>query len=109
MYNTGAQVLGVLAARAAGQPFNEVLKTRIFEPLGISDTGFCRRTSPASDGLPAARAGWWSDEPGGKWSRPPVFGDGAAGLVSTVDDLLAFAQMLLAAGCRSCQPTLSKR
>ncbi|HEY6423248.1 MAG TPA: AAA family ATPase, partial [Pseudonocardiaceae bacterium] len=32
------------------------------------------------------------------WSRPPAFADGAAGLVSTVDDLLAFARMLLADG-----------
>ena len=40
MYNTGAQVLGVLVARAAGQPFSEVLATRIFEPLGMRDTGF---------------------------------------------------------------------
>ena len=38
------------------------------------------------------------DEPDGVWSRPPAFGDGAAGLVSTADDLLAFARMLLRGG-----------
>jgi CubicO group peptidase (beta-lactamase class C family) len=38
------------------------------------------------------------DAPDGKWSRPPAFADGAAGLVSTVDDLLAFARMFLAGG-----------
>ena len=38
------------------------------------------------------------DEPDGQWSRPPAFGDGAAGLVSTADDLLAFSRMLLAGG-----------
>jgi len=100
MYNTGAQVLGVLAARAAGQPFSEVLKTRIFEPLGMRDTGFWAADThrlatayqPAPGGLVVL------DEPDGKWSRPPVFGDGAAGLVSTADDLLAFARMLLAGG-----------
>jgi len=100
MYNTGAQVLGVLVARAAGQPFSEVLKTRIFDPLGMSDTGFWTADThrlataymPAPDGLVVI------DEPGGKWSRPPVFGDGAAGLVSTADDLLAFARMLLRGG-----------
>ena len=32
------------------------------------------------------------DEPGGKWSKPPSFCDGAAGLVSTADYLLAFAR-----------------
>ena len=100
MYNTGAQVLGVLAARAAGQPFSEVLKTRIFEPLGMPDTGFwtadTHRLATAYQPTPDGLAVW--DEPGGKWSRPPQFGDGAAGLVSTADDLLAFARMLLRGG-----------
>jgi CubicO group peptidase (beta-lactamase class C family) len=38
------------------------------------------------------------DEPDGAWSHPPAFGDGAAGLVSTAGDLLAFARMLLRGG-----------
>jgi CubicO group peptidase (beta-lactamase class C family) len=100
MYNTGAQVLGVLAARAAGQPFSEVLATRIFGPLGMRDTGFWTAQTerlatayqPTPDGLVVL------DEPGGKWSRQPAFGDGGAGLVSTADDLLAFARMLLRGG-----------
>jgi len=100
MYNTGAQVLGVLVARATGQPFSEVLKTRIFEPLGMPDTGFWTADThrvataykPTPDGLVVL------DAPDGKWSRPPQFGDGAAGLVSTADDLLAFARMLLRGG-----------
>ncbi|HEY6279482.1 MAG TPA: serine hydrolase domain-containing protein [Streptosporangiaceae bacterium] len=100
LYNTGAQVLGVLLARAAGQPFAEVLRTRIFEPLGMSDTAFWTADTgrlatayqPTPDGL-AVR-----DEPDGAWSRPPAFGDGGAGLLSTVDDLLAFARMLLNGG-----------
>ena len=40
LYNTGASVLGVLLARATGLPFAEVLRTRLFEPLGMRDTGF---------------------------------------------------------------------
>jgi CubicO group peptidase (beta-lactamase class C family) len=100
MYNTGAQVLGVLVARAAGQPFSDVLATRIFGPLGMRDTGFWTADTqrlatayqPAPDGLAVL------DEPGGSWSRPPVFDNGAAGLVSTADDLLAFARMLLRGG-----------
>ena len=39
-YNTGASVLGVLLERAAGQPFADVLRTRLFEPLGMPDTAF---------------------------------------------------------------------
>jgi CubicO group peptidase (beta-lactamase class C family) len=100
MYNTGAQVLGVLVARAAGQPFSEVLATRIFAPLGMRDTGFwaadTQRLATAYQPTPGGLV--VLDEPGGKWSRPPEFGDGAAGLVSTADDLLAFARMLLRGG-----------
>jgi CubicO group peptidase (beta-lactamase class C family) len=100
MYNTGAQVLGVLVARAAGQPFGEVLATRIFEPLGMRDTGFwtadTRRLATAYQPTQAGLI--VLDEPGGKWNRPPEFADGAAGLVSTADDLLAFARMLLRGG-----------
>ena len=40
MYNTGSDVLGVLIARASGQPLETFLRERIFEPLGMQDTGF---------------------------------------------------------------------
>ena len=40
MYNTGSDLLGVLIARASGQPFEDFLRERIFEPLGMKDTGF---------------------------------------------------------------------
>jgi CubicO group peptidase (beta-lactamase class C family) len=100
LYNTGASVLGVLLARATGQPFAEVLRTRVFEPLGMRDSGFWTthtdRLASAYRPTPDGLITW--DEPEGAWSRPPAFGDGGAGLVSTVDDLLAFARMLLAGG-----------
>ena len=100
LYNTGAHVLSVLCARAAGTSYDEVLRTRIFEPLGMRDTGFwtdnagrlATAYAPTADGLVV-----W-DPPDGQWSRPPAFHDGAAGLVSTADDLLAFARMLLRGG-----------
>jgi CubicO group peptidase (beta-lactamase class C family) len=100
LYNTGASVLGVMVARATGQPFGEVLRKRLFEPLGMRDTAFW--TSEV-DRLPTAylttEGGLqvW-DKPDGRWSRPPAFGDGAGGLVSSADDLLAFARMLLRGG-----------
>jgi CubicO group peptidase (beta-lactamase class C family) len=100
LYNTGASVLGVLLARAAGQPVAEVLKTRVFDPLGMRDTAFwtehTERLATAYRPTPEGLVVW--DEPQGSWSRPPAFGDGAAGLISTVDDLLAFARMLLHGG-----------
>ncbi len=40
MYNTGSDVLSVLLARASGQPLETFLRERIFEPLGMKDTGF---------------------------------------------------------------------
>jgi CubicO group peptidase (beta-lactamase class C family) len=100
LYNTGALVLGALAAHATGQPFAEVLRTRVFEPLGMRDTAFFaadpRRLATCYQAGPDGLAVW--DPPDGAWSQPPAFGDGAAGLVSTVDDLLAFARMLLRGG-----------
>jgi CubicO group peptidase (beta-lactamase class C family) len=105
LYNTGSQVLGVLVARAAGMPFPEVLRSRIFGPLAMRDTGFVaedlRRFATAYLPTPDGLVVW--DEPAGAWSTPPAFPDGGAGLVSTVDDLLAFARMLLAGG----EPVLS--
>ena len=100
MYNTGACVLGVLLSRAAGQSFGEVLRTRIFEPLGMAATGFWTshhdRLAEAYRATPAGLA--VVDAPDGAWGRAPAFEDGAAGLVSTVDDLYAFARMLLGGG-----------
>ena len=100
MYNTGASVLGVLLARATGQPFAEVLRTRLFEPLGMRDTAFWTsetdRLATAYGGKPEGLVVW--DRPDGQWSRPPAFGDGAAGLICTADDLLAFSRMLLGGG-----------
>ena len=100
MYNTGASVLGVLLARATGQPFGDVLRTRLFEPLGMRDTALWTsevdRLATAYRATPDGLVVW--DEPDGQWSRPPAFGDGAAGIVSTAEDLFAFSRMLLAGG-----------
>jgi CubicO group peptidase (beta-lactamase class C family) len=100
LYNTGASVLGVLNARAAGAPFGDVVRSRILQPLGMADTGFFTTHTerlatayrPTPEGLVVL------DTPDGTWSHPPMFDDGAAGLVSTADDLLAFARMLLGGG-----------
>jgi CubicO group peptidase (beta-lactamase class C family) len=100
MYNTGASVLGILVARATGTPFFQVLRSRILDPLGMGDTALWTpeqsRLATAYVATPEGLRIW--DAPDGQWSRPPAFGDGAAGLVSTVDDLLALARMFLAQG-----------
>lgn len=104
-YNTGASVLGVLLARAAKMPFAEVLRTRIFDPLAMTDTALWTSETGrlATSYVPTADGLKLRDAPDGAWSRPPAFGDGASGLVSSVDDLLAFSRMLLGRG----EPVLS--
>jgi CubicO group peptidase (beta-lactamase class C family) len=105
MYNTGSDVLGVLIARASGRPFDAFLAERIFQPLGMNDTGF---SIPASK-LDRFTASYMVNEQTGnldlydgiddsQWGRPPAFPSGAAGLVSTIDDYFAFGQMMLNRG-----------
>jgi CubicO group peptidase (beta-lactamase class C family) len=105
LYNTGSYVLGVLIARATGQPLEIFLRERIFEPLGMKDTAF----SVPPQKLNRLATSYWADMRTGAlalhdgvkdsaWSRPPAFPDGGAGLISTVDDYRAFAQMLLLQG-----------
>jgi CubicO group peptidase (beta-lactamase class C family) len=100
LYSAGSQVLGVLAARAAGAPFEDVMRERVLAPLGMDDTAFyaddTRRLATAYE----RRDGELevSDPPDGQWSRPPRFPDGAGGLVSTAEDLLRFGRMLLLPG-----------
>jgi CubicO group peptidase (beta-lactamase class C family) len=113
-YNTGATVAGILIERVAGAPLDEVLAKRVLEPLGMTDTAFhvpaAKRdrftTMYAPDeaaevfgGGPAAGHGLTLiDQPDGWYSAPPALADGASGLVSTLDDLGAFAAMLAADG-----------
>src|SRR5262245_23403875 len=40
LYHVGADVLGVLVGRAAGKPYDEVVRERVLDPLGMRDTGF---------------------------------------------------------------------
>lgn len=102
LYNTGYDVLGVLVARAAAQPLDVFLRERIFDPLGMVDTGFW---TPHVDRLvtgygmdPASGRRDVYDAPDGQWSTPPAFPSGAGGLVSTADDVRAFGRMLLSGG-----------
>lgn len=103
LYQTSGDLLGVLLARVCGTDLAGVLRERVFAPLGMRDTGFgvpeasmhrfVPQLAPAPDG------GFTVFDPvDGAWSTPPAFPSGAAGLVSTVDDLLAFARALRAGG-----------
>jgi CubicO group peptidase (beta-lactamase class C family) len=112
LYNTCSDIQGVLIDRASDRPLPEFLAERLFEPLGMTDTGFevpaaklsrlvsCYQPEPGG-GIRLA------DEPAGQWSTPPAFPSGAGGLVSTADDWHAFARMLLAQGSADGRQVLS--
>src|SRR5215470_61440 len=115
MYHTGSDVLGVLIARASGQPFETFLRERLFEPLLMKDTGF---SVPAAHLDRIATSYWTNPATGafelydpaeaGQWSRPPAFPSGGGGLVSTVDDYLAFGRMMLNRGKYGNERVLSR-
>ena len=104
-YNVGSLVLGVLVARVADQSLEEFFRGRLFDPLGMHETGFWL---PAE--LTRRLPSYYMTDPGTgqlelrpvsgpeEWSRPPAFPSGAGGLVSTADDFLAFARLLLNQG-----------
>ncbi|MGI8909733.1 MAG: serine hydrolase domain-containing protein [Rubrobacteraceae bacterium] len=105
MYDTGSDILGVLISRATGQPLETFLRERIFEPLGMKDTGF----SVPAEKLDRLASCYQADSTTGtldlydgaddsRWSRPPAFPSGGGGLASTVDDYLAFCRMMLNKG-----------
>jgi CubicO group peptidase (beta-lactamase class C family) len=115
-YNASALVLGVLVARAAGAPLGEVLRSRLFEPLGMVDTGF----STTPEHVARIPSYYLTDFATGElrlqslsvpeeWATPPVFPSGAAGLLSTADDFLAFARLLRNHGTHRGEQLLSAK
>ncbi|HVW45014.1 MAG TPA: serine hydrolase domain-containing protein [Amycolatopsis sp.] len=100
LYHTGADILGVLIARATGKPLEALLRERLFDPLGMKDTHFS---------VPAEKLGRlvtsymspdqvFDEAEGGQWSKPAPFDSAGGGLVSTVDDYAAFAHLMLNGG-----------
>jgi CubicO group peptidase (beta-lactamase class C family) len=100
-YCTSSLILGVLIARAAGQPAEACYQENIFGPLGMTDTGFRVPAAQLGRLVPCFQHGGDGlEEVGdqGAWSRPRAFTDCGAGLVSTAADYLTFGRMLLAGG-----------
>jgi len=115
MYHTASDVLGVLIARASGQPLETFLRERLFEPLGMKDAGFSvpatrldrLATSYQVDPKTGALE-LYDAAKGGEWSRPPAFPSAGGGLVCTIDDYLAFGQMMLNNGKHGGERILSR-
>jgi CubicO group peptidase (beta-lactamase class C family) len=114
-YHISNDLLGVLVARVTGQPFETFLRERVFEPLGMKDTGF-HVPADKIDRLPALYAPdpqtgefhVWDEPAGGRWSQPPAFAGGGGGLVSTLDDYHAYFRMLLNHGMHGTERILSR-
>ncbi|MFJ1796293.1 serine hydrolase domain-containing protein [Kitasatospora griseola] len=103
LYNICSDLQGVLVSRATGRPLDEALAERLFEPLGMVDTGFSAPSGETGRLAPLYRPNpdgtlTVTDPPGGQWSTRPAFPSGAGGLVSSLDDVLAFQRMLVTGG-----------
>lgn len=93
-YNNGGYVLlAVLAERASGESFPDLVRTLVCEPAGLSDTGFLR-----SDELPARTAKGYLEADGLRTNVfvLPVLGSGDGGIYSTIGDVAALWAALLA-------------
>jgi CubicO group peptidase (beta-lactamase class C family) len=116
MCNTGSDVLGALISRATAQPLERFLRERLFESLGMKDTGFSvppgkRDHLPGSYVWNSATSAFavYDAAVDSQWSRPPAFESGGGGwLVSTVDDHLAFCRMMLSNGRHGQERNLSR-
>ncbi len=114
-YNNGSDILGVLIARVAGKTLEAFLRERLFAPLGMDDTGFSmpaakldRLATCYQTDFATGKLALFDDARGGRFARPPVFESGASGLVSTVDDCLAFFRMMLNKGKHGTERILSR-
>jgi CubicO group peptidase (beta-lactamase class C family) len=101
-YSHATDVLGIIASRIEGKSLQTVLTERIFEPLGMADTGFFispdKRNRAATMYRLDDESGLQHDAMGPIPVTEPRFCQGGAGLVTTVDDYLRFARMLLGGG-----------
>lgn len=103
-YGVSTDVLGRLVEVVSGVPLDEFFRTRIFEPLGMIETGFWVEES-ALDRLaalyipePGTKRAMRNDAFGRTGQRRPDCLSGGGGLVSTPSDYLRFTQFLLRRG-----------
>ena len=101
-YSHATDVLGFLVGRVAGMDFRDFLLSRIFKPLGMVDTDFYVPPEKRSRAAVVYRMDEKADrlEPVAfnAYDGPPDFCGGGGGLISTADDYLKFARMMLGGG-----------
>jgi len=114
-YSVSTDVLGYLIQVLSGMPFEDFLRTRLIEPLGMVDTAFHVPTAEAPRLTACYGAGAGGalalndDPPASGYLAAPAFYSGGGGLVSTAADYLKFCQMLLAGGKLEGQRFLSRK
>ncbi len=114
-YSVGSDVIGRIVEVVSGLPFDKYLATRIFEPLGMTDTGFSvppsgmERFPPMYEATAGGMA--LNEAPGNSaWLQGKVDTFcGGGGLVGTIDDYWRFAEMLRAGGVLDSERILSPR
>ncbi len=106
LYSSCADVLGAIVEKVSGVAFSRYLRENFFEPLGMEDTGFYVPEEKRERLAVTYQTGIDGMEPYcgnhlgiiNAMDREPAFESGGAGLVSTVDDYMRFAHMLLQGG-----------
>ena len=104
-YSVSIDVLGYLVEKLSGVSFGEFLRTRLFEPLGMSDTAFHvpsdkteRFTSCYQPKIEGRGLKLQDDARESTYAIPPKLESGGGGLVSTAHDYLRFCRMMLSGG-----------
>jgi CubicO group peptidase (beta-lactamase class C family) len=103
-YSVAIDVIGYLVQKLSGMRFGEFLRTRLFKPLGMEDTGFfCppeKVDRLASCYQPKEGGGIKVQDDAGKstYAAPPSLESGGGGLVSTAHDYMRFCRMMLHGG-----------
>ena len=108
-YGFSADILGALVEAVTGQRFSVYMKEKIFDPLGMKDTGFWVPSEKQSrlskvyrrpeDGTNKPTLFTWNNLGiQDKMDKEPAFESGGAGLVSSVDDYMRFVNMLVNGG-----------
>jgi CubicO group peptidase (beta-lactamase class C family) len=104
MYSLSTDVCGALVQRLSGKPFDVFLKEEIFEPLGMTDTGFhtppekVDRFAACYQRTPDALAALQDDPHDSPYLQPPAFISGGGGLVGTLTDYYRFCECLRRGG-----------
>jgi CubicO group peptidase (beta-lactamase class C family) len=101
-YGHSTDVLGFLIGRVEGKPFRQVLRERIFAPLGMADTDFWlphqKRSRLASLYRYDEQTSKLAKVEPEMYDEPPDYTPGGGGLISSAADYHRFARMLLGGG-----------